>query len=281
MTNQDKQDPNILGYHWPSYYLSRFNFVLVHIFTVFYWFPFLLNNPLKFPWVISTLDATSVLPKEQCQSIIWDNVYLDIGLWLVWWGQHSIMAREKYKRLVGLWNHPLERPLFGSFSCVSLTIFTLFWKPISNCDRTEFSDIAAIPLRHLILHGTVVLLAVAFVLSYFWLLPEHVFGTQAYKLYKEKPKHDIILSYPYGVVRHPAAASFLWLFWFFPSYTTNHIFYAVLWSIFILVGTLFEEGGLKNAGDFGRRYQKYKSKVSAYIPRIGFFTGQKISLDDD
>lgn len=66
--------------------LFRVNFVLVHVFTAGYWLPFLLNNPLDFPWVFSTLDApaSAILPAGKCTPIIYDNVVLDIGLWLIW-----------------------------------------------------------------------------------------------------------------------------------------------------------------------------------------------------
>ena len=92
--------------------------------------------------------------------------------------------------------------------------------------------------------------------------------------------HGIIAGHPYGIVRHSAAAGFLWLFWSFPSYTTNHLFYTLQWTIFILVGTLFEEGGIKKDDtEFGRQYKKYSSAVSAFIPRIVFFFGRPIKID--
>ena len=45
-----------INYYWPSYYVSRFNFTAAHLFVVFYWLPFLLNNPLNFP-LVNTIDA--------------------------------------------------------------------------------------------------------------------------------------------------------------------------------------------------------------------------------
>jgi len=272
-------DPAVAYYHWPSYYLSRVNFVVVHIFTVAYWFPFLLNNPLKFPFVFSTLDSAEVLPAGQCTPIIWDNVKLDIALWLFWWGQHSIMSRKVFKELIGTWGSPFDRPLFGLASCIAISVWTIGWQPITNCERTDFTNLANFSLLRLAVNGTLVLVSVAFVLSYFWILPTHVFGTDHYRVLKESPKPKIITGYPYGIVRHPAAAAFLWLFWAWPSYTVNHIFYATLWSIFILVGTMFEEGGLNREDEFGKAYSKYSSQVSAFIPRLGYFTGKKIRLD--
>lgn len=85
--------------------------------------------------------------------------------------------------------------------------------------------------------------------------------------------------YPPSRSRHPAAAGFLWMFWALPSYSTNHIFYALQWTVFILIGTLFEEGGLVREDAFGKQYAKYKKQVSAFIPRLGYFTGETIQLD--
>lgn len=206
---------------------ARFNFVLVHIFTVFYWFPFLLNNPLNFPWVISTLDAPKAQPSGQCTPINWDAVLFDIGLWAIWWGQHSIMSRERFKKLIGTWGSPIDRPLFGLASCLALSVYTLFWKPISDCSRADFTDLNRIFSIQVLLGAVAVFVSVAFVLSYFWILPTHVFGTDHYIIRNKPAHHSIITGYPYGIVRHPAAAGFLWMFWAFPSYTTNHLFYAL------------------------------------------------------
>jgi protein-S-isoprenylcysteine O-methyltransferase Ste14 len=54
--------------------------------------------------------------------------------------------------------------------------------------------------------------------------------------------------------------------------------YAALWTIFIIIGTLFEEAGLNQSDEFGKSYAKYASQVSAFIPRLGYFTGKKIQL---
>ena len=166
------------------------------------------------------------------------------------WIQHSVMARTAFKKLIGTYGSPFDRPLFGLASCLFLPAWTIFWKPITDCHRSDFSSKAAFE-NPLVLFGfAVVGVAFSFVVAYFFVLPSHVFGTDNYRILKEKPQLKIITGFPYGIVRHPAAAGFLWLFWALPSYSTNHIFYASLWTVFIVIGTLFEEAGLKTSDEF-------------------------------
>jgi methanethiol S-methyltransferase len=269
---------NVIGYDWLSYYLSRFNFIAVHLFTIFYWLPFLFNNPFGWWWVYSTLDVSEIKPEGLCTSVIWPNVQLDVLLWLTWWIQHSVMSREFFKRAIGTWGKPIDRPLFGLASCIVLPAWTILYKPITDCQRTDFTD-PVIWARPLTFVGVIVLLITfSFILAYFWILPSHVFGTDHYKILKSRPPLQIIVGFPYGIVRHPAAAGFLFFFWAIPSYTTNHLLYAALWTIFIIIGTAFEEAGLNKSTAFGKQYAKYSTQVSAFIPRLGFFTGEQIKL---
>jgi methanethiol S-methyltransferase len=162
------------------------------------------------------------------------------------------MARTVFKKLIGTYGSPFDRPLFGLASCLFLPAWTIFWRPITDCNRSDFSTLAAFLRPQVILGFVLVAVCFTFVVAYFFILPSHVFGTANYRVLKEQPKLKIITGFPYGIVRHPAAAGFLWLFWSLPSYSTSHIFYAALWSVFIVIGTLFEESGLKGSDEFVR-----------------------------
>jgi len=110
-------------------------------------------------------------------------------------------------------------------------------------------------------------------------MPDHVFGTSRHILKKEKVSHDIFVHFPYGMVRHPAATGFLWMFWAIPSWSANHIFYAACWSLFIIVGTHFEEGGLRGAhGEFGKKYLVYAKQVGMFFPLPRWFLGQPVRV---
>lgn len=262
--------------YYPSYYLSRFNFILVHLFTVFYWFPFLFNNPLNFP-LVNQLDASVVLPAGQCTEFDWENAKFDLFLFfVVWWLPHSGLSRRVVKQALGLWGHPLDRPLFGVLACLSISIWTHFWRPVSNCAATDFLKT---PLWLLAASGAVIGFCLFLILGFFWTMPDHVFGTSRHLIKKDKAIHKIFVHFPYGMVRHPAATGFLWMFWALPSWTTNHIFYAACWSLFIVVGTTFEEGGLGGQDEFGKQYAVYKTQVGMFFPKLRWFLGKPVVLD--
>lgn len=98
-----------------SYTLSRFAFLGTHV-VFLYWVNFLLNDPFNLG--TNTLDVKEVKPKEQCTPLILDNIRFDLLLFGLWWGTHSLFARKAYKTAVGLWQHPLERPLFAAIATV-------------------------------------------------------------------------------------------------------------------------------------------------------------------
>lgn len=266
-------------YFWPSYYISRFNFVAVHLFTVFYWFPFLFGNPFNFPWVISTVASRSSPASRQCV-IDYDAAKTNTLLWLfVWWGPHSTLARRVVKQALGLWEHPLDRPLFGVVACLGITTWTLLWRPIDNC--SSFDAFAVSSLQWAIA-VPILAFALFLILGFFWTMPDHVFGTSRHRVVANPPKHKLFTRFPYGMVRHPAASGFIYIFWafaFLSNWNVNYLFYAALWSIFIVVGTHFEEGGLRSArGEFGKDYLRYASQVGMFFPKLRWFRGEPVKV---
>jgi len=246
-----------------SFLLSRFAFVGTHVvFAV--WTNFLLNDPLNLG--TNTLDFRKTLPKDECTPLIQENVVYDLLLFALWWGTHSGFARKTVKVALGLWDHPVERPLFAAIATIVWGINVWFWKPITDCERY---DITTVPLWRWGISGTVIALSFALIVGFLWYLPDHVFGTAKYKYAPgHLPKGGIIRGFPYGLVRHPAATGFLWAYWAIPSYNLNHLFLASLWTVFIVIGTLvFEEGGLKTEDEFGRKYAQYRSEVAAFYPK--------------
>lgn len=270
------QNGDRVRYYWPSYYISRFNFIAVHAFTVFYWFPFLFNNPLNFP-LVNTLDAKQTLPTDQCTSFDYDAAKNNILLWFfVWWVPHSGLSRKVVKQALGLWDHPIDRPLFGVFACIGITTWTHFWRPISNCPGTQW-DLFSVDIKIWAFSGSVIAFSLFLILGFFWTMPDHVFGTSRHRQLVNPPEPQLFVKFPYGMVRHPAASGFIWMFWAIPAWTPNHIFYATLWTIFIVVGTHFEEGGLRGSdGEFGSAYVKYAAQVGMFFPKLRWFLGQKV-----
>ena len=51
---------------------------------------------------------------------------------------------------VGLWQHPLERPLFAVIAPIAWLITLLFWKPVTNCETFSVFDLPCALLSELV-----------------------------------------------------------------------------------------------------------------------------------
>jgi protein-S-isoprenylcysteine O-methyltransferase Ste14 len=236
-----------------------------------YWLMFVLNDPLELGF-FNTLDsATKAVPCTTFdQSALIRNVASFV---LIWWLPHSGLARRVVKQAIGTWQSVYDRPLFAFIAPLSWLATLILWTPIDTCATP--TPVLALPAWRLAIHGSVFAVWSVVLLGLFFLLPSHVFGTDRCKWASGKPPavkggHAILTSFPYGVVRHPAAAAFLWYYWaVLPTHTANHWLLASLWTLFIVVGTLiFEEGGLRGADEFGDKYRAYARHVNAFYPSV-------------
>jgi len=261
--NEDK------SFNLISYLLSRIAFVGTHLVFV-YWLLFMSNDPLQLGTNTLDFPADKIKPPGVCTKFILDNALYDLVLFSLWWGTHSLFARKFYKQAIGLWKHPLERPIFATVAWIVWAINVVNWKPITDCERWDIFTTSPLNLG---LSFAIFAFGSFLVVGMLWLLPQHVFGTDHYKYKQGKfPEGGIIRRFPYGLVRHPAAAGFLFMYWSFPARTLNHWFLAALWTLFIVIGTLvFEEGGLRGEDEFGKKYVAYKNEVNAFFPKPSSF----------
>jgi hypothetical protein len=166
-----------------SYVLSRVAFVGTHV-VFAYWLNLFFNDPFNLG--LPTLDAKPTLPEGQCQTFIVDNAISNALWFALWWGTHSILARKVVKVALGLWQHPLERPLFATYAWIIWGLNVHYWKPINNCTSW---DPLTVPLHIWAISGAVCLTGVLLIVGLLWSLPEHVFGTDRYKYEQGKYPH--------------------------------------------------------------------------------------------
>ena len=69
---------------------------------------------------------------------------------------------------------------------------------------------------------------------------------------------------PYRWVRHPIYALFLLMIWASPDVTADRLLFNVLWTIWMVVGTVLEERDL--AAEFGDGYRIYQRRVPMLVP---------------
>jgi len=68
----------------------------------------------------------------------------------------------------------------------------------------------------------------------------------------------------YKHVRHPLMFGFLVFFWVTPYMTASHLCFALMFTIYVLIGTRYEERDLIKAHP--GEYEKYKEEVPGLIP---------------
>ncbi|HPO12345.1 MAG TPA: isoprenylcysteine carboxylmethyltransferase family protein [Candidatus Hydrogenedentes bacterium] len=190
-------------------------------------------------------------------------LWLDAGLCLLFFVQHSVMVRKFVRR----WQAKLVPEEYGAaiyaiFSGLVLLAMVVFWQSV-QWPIIEFHGVYRIPFRALFL------LSVA---GFAWgvrsfksfdpfgvsLIRHRLRGTQP------RPQPFVAVG-PYRWVRHPLYLFMLFMIWSCPALTMDRLMFNLLWTVWIgVVGTILEERDL--VAEFGDIYREYQRKVPMLIP---------------
>lgn len=190
---------------------------------------------------------------------------IDVGLIALFGVQHSVMARQGFKRW---WTRivppPMERSVYVLSASVALIILFLFWRPID----TVVWDIANPVLNDLLWllfwAGWATVLLSTFLINHF-----ELFGLQQAWFHvrgREAAAPEFRQPLLYKWVRHPLYAGFFLAFWAAPEMTVGHLLLAVGLSAYMLIAIRHEEKDL--VGLFGRDYELYRERVGMLTPRL-------------
>ncbi|MEO8454006.1 MAG: methanethiol S-methyltransferase [Sphingomicrobium sp.] len=194
--------------------------------------------------------------------------FIDIGLIALFGLQHSVMARQGFKRWwMKMVAPPIERSVFVLAASIVLMILFLFWRPI---DAIVWS---LNPITHPLLNaliwvafwaGWLTVLLSTFLINHFELFGlqqawYHVRGQEA-----EPPKFRQPLFYKW--VRHPLYLGFFLAFWATPEMTIGHLLLAAGMSVYMLIAIRYEEHDLVSV--FGRDYELYRERAGMLVPRF-------------
>ena len=70
----------------------------------------------------------------------------------------------------------------------------------------------------------------------------------------------------FGIVRHPLTSLLIAVLWTHNTMTAGRLEFNVLFTVYALAGTIFEEQDLVR--NFGARYLEYRKVVPAFFPRL-------------
>lgn len=204
-----------------------------------------------------------LVPKQisspEAENFNFENVCINLSLFLIFGLQHSIMARDWFKkRWESIVPKSLERLTYLLFSSFALALIIWFWQPINGVIWDIRGSALAIFIRGISFSG---LLLVA--ISVFSLNAADFSGWQQLNKIKGNSSFQTPLFYKF--VRHPIYLGFLISFWATSLLTVGHLLFAVLMTIYIYIGTIFEERNLVKI--FGEDYRNYQKKVGMLFPR--------------
>jgi protein-S-isoprenylcysteine O-methyltransferase Ste14 len=187
------------------------------------------------------------------------NVAL-IGLFGV---QHSVMARQSFKRLSA--RHmpkPIERSTYVLFTNLVLIALYVLWQPITATVWDVQIWAGKVLLYTLFGMGWATVVLVSFLINHF-----ELFGLQqAYFNLKNTQAPNIRFMTPllYKIVRHPMQTGMAMGLWAIPHMTVGHLLFAAGMTIYILIGLHYEERDLVST--FGKDYVDYQGRVPKLAP---------------
>lgn len=193
-------------------------------------------------------------------------VAIDVALIAMFGLQHSVMARQGFKRWwtrVVPW--PTERSVYVLMASAALIILMSLWRPIDGTVWSVEGPLAETLLWALFALGWGIVLLSTFLLNHF-----ELFGLQqAWLHWRGQKAEPPELRQPlfYKWVAHPLYAGFFLAFWATPHMTFGHLLLSLGMSAYMLIAIRYEERDLTHL--YGEDYTRYRREVGMIFPRLG------------
>jgi protein-S-isoprenylcysteine O-methyltransferase Ste14 len=199
---------------------------------------------------------------------------VDAGLLTLFAVQHSVMARQWFKRA---WTkfvpEPIERSTYVLFSSLALILLFWKWEPIGGTIWSIEQQGARLLVLASYAAGWAILLASTFLINHF-----DLFGLRQVWLYllgREYTALKFRTPMFYRYVRHPLYVGWLMIFWSAPVMTVAHLLFAIATTAYILIAIQWEENDLVRLHP---EYAEYRRRVPMLIPGTGRNTDEKAQL---
>jgi protein-S-isoprenylcysteine O-methyltransferase Ste14 len=185
------------------------------------------------------------------------------GLCLVFFIQHSSMTRKSFHRwLAKHMRNEYYAALYSISSGITLLVLVLFWQ------ESIYTLAAPQGIVRWLLRAAFFLAIAGFYWGTRAIGSFDVFGVKSLLnhlrgLGPPQPTTFMVRG-PYRWVRHPFYSLSLLMIWSFPDLTADRLLFNVLWTVWVIVGTILEERDL--VASFGDAYLEYQRQVPMLIP---------------
>ena len=188
---------------------------------------------------------------------------VNVALLLLFGVQHSIMARQSFKRVwTKVTPKAVERSTYVLATTAVLVALYFYWTPMPAIVWEIREPLWAITLTALFFAGFALVLLSTFLIDHF-----ELFGlAQVWRAFSGKAEAPPAFRTPmfYKGVRHPLYLGFLIAFWATPTMTAGHLLFAAIWTGYIFVAIGYEERDLVRL--FGDQYRQYMARVPMILP---------------
>lgn len=191
------------------------------------------------------------------------SMLIDMGLLALFAVQHSVMARQWFKRgWTRIVAPPVERSTYVLVASAVLLLLFGGWQPMPARLWSVENHVSQLIFHGLFAAGWVIVFVSTFLVDHF-----DLFGLKQVWIYWRGQKYQptaFRVSGLYKWVRHPIYMGFIIAFWSTPSMSIGHLFFAAMCTAYIVVAIQFEERDLITF--HGEPYRIYRSGVSMLAP---------------
>ena len=190
------------------------------------------------------------------------SLVLDGFLCLAFFIQHRAMIRRSFRtRLAGAVPQYYHGAVYTIASGAVLLTLVVLWQESTHV-LIELRGAARWLLRCLVPAALIVFVWGVRALRYFDTFGIHAILARIGGKGEKQP--PLAARGPYRWVRHPLYLAVLMVIWSYPTLTPDRLLLNVLWTAWVVVGTVWEERDL--VAEFGDTYRDYQRRVPMLIP---------------
>lgn len=207
-------------------------------------------------FVPKSIDSGPEVPFNQA-------LLIDIALIIFFGLQHSVMAREGFKKVwTKILPEPIERSTYVLLAGLILSLLFWQWRPLPTVLWNIENALGRLIVLGLFFGGWLFMFISTIMIGHF-----DLFGIRQVYLYlRGKPYTYEGFSTPgfYKYVRHPIMSGFIVAFWATPRMSVGHLVFSIVATIYILIGIFLEERDMANY--FGKTFEEYRGQVTMLFP---------------